>query len=152
MGSASFVLNVCRWFQLGICTLKEDRVGNILKVDSRNRMLQTDWNWKTVIWRKKTTQELPQSERPLWRSRMEDCSRDAGLQQSCYLGNGKNEAVLTFPVWIKFSAKRGSGIAKFIGGYHEYSWRVTVIDHALVLLPDWTTLLHITVWAKGAVT
>ena len=33
MGSASFVLDVCWWFQLGICTLKEDRVGNILKVD-----------------------------------------------------------------------------------------------------------------------
>ena len=32
MGSSSFVL-VCWWFQLGICTLKEDRVGNILKVD-----------------------------------------------------------------------------------------------------------------------
>ena len=30
MGSASFVFDVC-WFQLGICTLKEDRVGNILK-------------------------------------------------------------------------------------------------------------------------
>ena len=83
---------------------------------------------------------------------MEDCSRDAGLQQSCYLGNGKNEAVLTFPVWIEFSAKRGSGIAKFIGGYHKYSWRVTVIDHALVLLPVWMTLMHNTVWAKGPVT
>ena len=59
MGSASFVLNVCWWFQLGLCTLKEDRVGYILKVDIIVKLLHVklpvslpgfciEYSWKFI--------------------------------------------------------------------------------------------------------